>query len=38
MKNKSPAFQFYPKDWLADPDVACMTMAERGIYITYGTK
>ena len=34
MKNKSPAFQFYPKDWLADHDVACMTMAERGIYIT----
>ena len=34
MKNKSPAFQFYPKDWLADPDVMCMTMAERGVYIT----
>ena len=33
MKEKSPAFQFYPKDWLADPNVRAMTHAERGIYI-----
>jgi len=31
---KSPAFQFYPKDFLSDINVASMTMEERGIYIT----
>ena len=33
MKN-SPAFQFYPTDFLADINVQAMTMEERGIYIT----
>ena len=32
--DKAPAFQFYPKDWLTDPDVVCMTMAQKGAYIT----
>jgi len=31
---KSPAFQFYPKDFLSDPNVIAMRMAERGAYIT----
>ena len=31
---KAPAFQFYPKDWLTDPDVVCMSMGQRGAYIT----
>ena len=31
---KSPAFQFYPKDWLADADVQTWGLAERGAYIT----
>lgn len=31
---KSPAFQFYPKDFLADSHVMRMSMAERGVYIT----
>lgn len=31
---QSPAFQFYPKDFLADGNVAGMSMAERGAYIT----
>lgn len=30
---KSPAFQFYPKDWLSDPNVIAMTAIERGAYI-----
>lgn len=30
----SPAFQFYPRDFLADQLVACMTLQERGAYIT----
>lgn len=34
MKSKSPAFQFYPKDWLSDPDVASWGLAERGAFIT----
>lgn len=29
-----PAFQFYPKDWLTDPEVVTMSMSERGVYIT----
>ena len=32
--DKAPAFQFYPKDWLTDPDVVCMSMAQKGAYIT----
>lgn len=32
--NQPPAFQFYPKDFLADINVASMSMEERGIYIT----
>ena len=31
---KSPAFQFYPKDFMSDLNVASMTMEERGKYIT----
>ena len=31
-KNKRPAFQIYPKDWFADPDVMLMTPAEEGGY------
>lgn len=30
----SPAFQFYPKDFLTDGNVAGMTLEERGAYIT----
>jgi len=33
MTNKSPAFQFYPADWLSDINVATMTDQEEGIYI-----
>jgi hypothetical protein len=32
--DKSPAFQFYPKDWLADDKVKLMSAAARGMYIT----
>lgn len=31
---KSPAFQFYPKDFLTDSHVAGMSLQERGAYIT----
>lgn len=31
--SKSPAFQFYPADFLADKNVQCMTDAQIGIYI-----
>lgn len=31
---KSPAFQFYPKDFLSDRNVVVMSMQERGVYIT----
>jgi len=31
--NKSPAFQFYPADWIGDVNVATMTEAEEGVYI-----
>ena len=34
MANKSPAFQFYPQDFLADAKVQVMTTEERGAYIT----
>ncbi len=27
-----PAFQFYPGDWLASADIACMTISEEGAY------
>lgn len=30
--NKRPSFQFYPKDYLSDPNVMAMTPAERGAY------
>lgn len=30
---KSPAFQFYPKDYQADENVRAMTHEERGIYV-----
>jgi len=33
MPNKSPAFQFYPDDWLSCEKVACMTPAQEGAYI-----
>ena len=31
---KAPAFQFYPKDFLADSNVLRMSMEARGVYIT----
>jgi len=31
---RSPAFQFYPKDFLTSTKVGLMSMTERGIYIT----
>jgi len=34
MINKSPAFQFYPGDFLSDENVISMNCEERGIYIT----
>lgn len=34
MTNKSPAFQFYPGDFLSDENVISMNCEERGIYIT----
>lgn len=33
-RTTSPAFQFYPKDFLTSPRVMAMTPTERGIYIT----
>ena len=33
-RGKSPAFQFYPQDFISDPNVAAMTLTERGAYIT----
>lgn len=33
-REKSPAFQFYPRDFLMDEQVRLMTHTERGIYIT----
>lgn len=32
MKNKAPAVQWYPGDWLSDPRVRCLTRAERADY------
>lgn len=31
---KSPAFQFYARDFLTDERCVCMNMSERGLYIT----
>lgn len=31
--SKSPAFQFYPKDWLSDANVVSMTHEQKGIYL-----
>ncbi len=31
--NKRPSFQFYPTDWLSDPNVIAMTAEQRGGYI-----
>jgi uncharacterized protein YdaU (DUF1376 family) len=31
--NKRPSFQFYPSDWLSDPNVIIMSAEERGAYI-----
>lgn len=33
-KEKSPAFQFYPREFLADGNVSGMSLQERGAYIT----
>jgi 5-methylcytosine-specific restriction endonuclease McrA len=33
-REKNPAFQFYPKDWLTDDKVQAMSLSERGLYIT----
>jgi hypothetical protein len=30
---KSPAFQFYVKDWLSSGRIAMLSLAERGVYI-----
>lgn len=32
MKEIAPAFQFYPRDYLADENVAALTAAEEGLY------
>lgn len=32
-KGKAPAFQFYPADYLADENVALMTLEEQGAYL-----
>lgn len=32
-KEKAPAFQFYPNDWLSSSTVACMTNEQRGCYM-----
>lgn len=31
--SKSPAFQFYPNDWLSSPQIMLMTPAQEGAYI-----
>ena len=33
-RDKAPSFQFYPRDFISDPAVMAMTLAERGAYIT----
>lgn len=32
MKEKAPAFQFYPKDYLSDENVSALSLAEEGLY------
>ena len=32
-KHDAPSFQWYPKDFLADPDVMQMNFAQKGAYI-----
>jgi len=31
--NKRPSFQFYPSDWLSDPNTSAMSAEEEGAYI-----
>lgn len=31
-RNKAPSFQFYPRDYMADPDVQAMSWEQRGRY------
>ena len=33
VKGKLPAFQFYPGDWLKDPELRSVSAAARGLYI-----
>lgn len=33
LKNKAPAFQFYPKDYLTDTKVLMMPLAAQGLYV-----
>src|SRR5712692_2616640 len=33
MRSPSPAFSFYPKDWLSDANVKAMTLEAKGAYI-----
>ena len=33
MTVRSPAFQFYPNDWLSSQNITLMTPAEEGAYI-----
>lgn len=33
MRSRSPAFSFYPKDWLSDANVKAMTLEAKGAYI-----
>lgn len=33
VKNKSPAFQFYPNEWLGSTNITLMSPAEEGAYI-----
>lgn len=30
---KAPAFQFYVKDWLSDPELQCVSASSRGLWI-----
>ncbi|WP_243546185.1 YdaU family protein [Pseudodesulfovibrio tunisiensis] len=32
-KKKAPAFQFYVRDWLSEPEVRRLSLASRGIWI-----
>ncbi len=33
MRSPSPAFSFYPKDWLSDATVMAMSLEEQGAYV-----